>query len=48
VLHGQRLGLEILQTLMDQIQRVIDQLGGLFGSHGTAGDGKGGSVEGLL
>jgi hypothetical protein len=41
------LGLKILQTLMHQIQRVIDQLGGLFGGHGTAGDGVG-SFVGLL
>jgi hypothetical protein len=35
------LGLKILQTLMHQIQGVVDQLGGLFGSHGTSEEGRG-------
>jgi hypothetical protein len=26
---------------VDQIEGVIDQLGGLFGGHGTAGEGRG-------
>ena len=41
VLLGQRLRLKILETLVDQIEGVIDQLGGLFGGHGTAGEGRG-------
>ena len=39
VLLGKGLGFEILQALMDQIEGVVDQLGGLFGGHGTTGDG---------
>lgn len=39
VLLGKSLGLEILQSLVHQIEGVVDQLGGLFGGHGTAGDG---------
>jgi hypothetical protein len=39
VLLRQRLRLKILETLMDQIEGVVDQLGGLFGGHGTAGEG---------
>jgi hypothetical protein len=41
LLLGQGLRLKILETLMDQIKGIVDQLGGLFGSHGTAGEGRG-------
>lgn len=34
VLLGQGEGFESLQTLMHQIERVVDQLGGLVGGHG--------------
>lgn len=39
VFVGQGLGLESEQALMHLIQGVVDQLGGLFGIHGTAGEG---------
>lgn len=32
-------GFEVLETLMHQIEGVVDQLGGLFGGHGGAGGG---------
>ena len=35
VLLAQGLGFQILQTLVHQIERVIDQLGGLFRGHGS-------------
>ena len=41
VLLGKGLRLEILEALMHQIQGVVDQLGGLFGSHGTSEEGRG-------
>jgi hypothetical protein len=36
VLVVERLRLQILQALMHQIERVVDELGSLFGSHGIA------------
>ena len=41
VLLGKGLRLEILEALMHQIQGVVDELGGLFGSHGTSEEGRG-------
>jgi len=41
VLLGKGLRLEILEALMHQIQGVVDELGGLFGSHGTSKEGRG-------
>ena len=35
MLLAERLGFQILQALVDQIQGVVDQLGGLFRGHGT-------------
>ena len=40
-------GLEILQSLMHQIEGVVDQLGGLFGGHGRESGGKEPGVSGL-
>ena len=44
VLLGQRLGLKILEALVHQIEGVVDQLGSLFGGHGTAGEGRSSGV----
>ena len=41
VLLDQSLGFEILQALMDKIQGVVDELGGLFRGHGLHGKRKG-------
>ena len=38
---GKSLRLKILEALMHQIQGVVDQLGGLFRSHGTSEEGRG-------
>ena len=38
LLGAQGLGLEGAEALMHQIQRVVDQLGSLFGGHGIGGD----------
>jgi len=37
VFPGQGAGLEILQTLVNQVEGVVDQLGSLFGGHGGTG-----------
>lgn len=36
VLVIERLRLQIQQALVHQIERVVDELGGLFGGHGIA------------
>jgi hypothetical protein len=41
------LSFEILQALVHQIEGVVDQLGGLFGGHGSAGDWMGGGMNRL-
>ena len=38
LLLGERLGLEALEALMDQVEGLIDQLGRLLGGHGMAHD----------
>jgi len=47
VLLAQVPGLEILQSLMHQIEGVVDQLGGLFGGNGRESGGKEPRVSGL-
>jgi hypothetical protein len=39
LLGRQRLGLEVLEALVHQIQGVVDELGRLLGGHGSAREG---------